>query len=120
MEYFFDSYAIIRIINQDESYFKFKDQVVVTNSLNLAEVYYFLLRNYNEKTADYWKANLNFVFLEITPELSIKAAKFRYKHKNLKVSYADCIGYITALENNMKFITGDNKFKNMEGVEFID
>ncbi len=119
MEYFFDSYAIIEIIKQNESYLKFENITMITNSLHLAEVYYFLLRIYNERTADYYMSNLDFSFLDITPELSIKASRLKHKHRKQKLSYADCIGYITALENNMKFVTGDKQFENMKDVEFL-
>jgi len=119
MDYFFDSYAIIEIINQNNHYLKFQDSPIITNLLHFAEVYYFLLLNYNEKTADYWASKLKFSFFDITLDISMKASKFRFKHKNQKLSYADCIGYITAQENNMKFVTGDNQFKDILGVEFI-
>ena len=64
-------------------------------------------------------SKLKFTFLDITQEISIEAAKFKYKNKKMKLSYADCIGYITAQENNMKFLTGDKDFKSIKGVEFV-
>jgi predicted nucleic acid-binding protein len=117
--YFFDSYAIIEIIDQNNAYSKFKDSIIITNLLHLAEVYYYFLRNYNEKTADYWMSNLDFSFIDITPSAVIEASKFKYKHKKAKLSYADAIGYITAQKNGLKFLTGDKEFKNMGGVEFV-
>ena len=119
MGYFFDSYAIIEIIHQNESYKQFKQETIITNVLNLAEVYYFLLKKYNEKTANYWTIHFNFHLLEIAPDIAIKAAKFKHKYIKEGLSYADCIGYITALKNNIIFLTGDEKFKNKENVEFI-
>ena len=119
MSYFFDSYAIIEIINQNESYKKFKQETIITNVLNLAEVYYFLLKKYNEKTANYWAIHLNFHFLEISSDITIKAAKFKHNYLKEGLSYADCIGYITALKNNLTFLTGDEKFKNKEKVELV-
>ncbi|MBU0894410.1 MAG: PIN domain-containing protein [Nanoarchaeota archaeon] len=119
MKYFFDSYAIIEIINQNKNYNRFTEFTLITNTLHLAEVYYFLLRTHNEKTADYWIRNLLFTFMHIPHKISIKASKFRYKYKKKKLSYADCIGYVTALENNLVFLTGDSKFKNKDNVEFV-
>lgn len=119
MDYFFDSYAIIEIINQNKSYDKFRDTVIITNLLHLAEVYYYFLRCFNEKTADYWISNLDFSFMDISREISIEAAKFKHKNKKQKLSYSDCIGYVTAVKNNMKFLTGDMQFKKMIGVEFV-
>ena len=47
------------------------------------------------------------------------AMKFRLKRKNQNLSYADCIGYTLAGKHNLKFLTGDKEFKNMENVEFV-
>lgn len=116
---FFDSYAIIEIINLNERYLKFKDFQIITNDLNLAEVYYYLLKNYNKKTADYWISVLDIKLIEISKEISLKAAEFRFIHNRKKISFADSIGYITALKSGMKFLTGDKEFENFENVEFV-
>ena len=44
---------------------------------------------------------------------------FRFNESKLILSYADCIGYITAQIHNMKFLTGDKHFKGMKDVEFV-
>lgn len=119
MDYFFDSSAIIDIINYPEKNEDFKVRTIITNALNLAEVHNFFLREHGEQTADYWAIHLNLYFLAITPEIAIEASKFKHQHKKENLSYADCIGYITALKNNLRFLTGDEKFKNKENVEFI-
>ena len=119
MNYFFDSYAIIEIIKGNPDYSYFKDSQIITNALNLAEVYYFLLKETNEKKAKEELRKYNFEFINITPKISIESTRFRYAHKKLKFSYADCIGYITALNYNLKFLTGDKAFKSFENVEFV-
>lgn len=120
MKYFFDTYALVEIINQNQSYIKFADEIIITTSLNISELYYYLLINYNQQTADYWIKNLNLQFFNITSEIAVESARFRYKYKKMKLSYADCIGYILSLRNNLKFLTGDRQFKNMKNVEFVD
>lgn len=119
MDYFFDSSSIIEIINQDERYLKFKDEIILTNTLNIAEVYFYFLKEHNEQTADYSVSILNFEFLEITKEIAIQAAKFRHEHEKENISYADSIGYKTALKNNLIFLTADERFKDKENVEFV-
>ena len=119
MQYFFDSYSIIEIMRKNSSYLKYADSVIITNVLHLAEVYYHLLINYNEKTADSWMSKLKLSFIEITPEIAVEASKFRFKNKKARLSYADCIGYITAQKQGLKFLTGDKQFKHMKGVEFV-
>jgi len=119
MEYFFDSYSIIEIMRKNSSYLKYTDSVIITNVLHLAEVYYHLLMNYNEKTADYWMSKLKLSFIEITPEIAVEASKFKFKNKKVKLSYAECIGCITAQKHRLRFLTGDKQFKHMKGVEFV-
>ncbi len=119
MAYFFDSSVIIGLINESEKYLKFKEEKIITNALNLAEVHNFFLREHNEQTADYWVDNLDFYFLEITPQIAIDASKFKHKNKKENLSYADCIGYMTSLKNGLIFLTGDSKFKSKENVEFV-
>lgn len=120
MAYFFDSSVIINLINDGEKYSKFKDEKIITNPLNLAEVHNFFLREHGETTADYWIKNLDFHILPITIEIAISASKFKYKNKKENLSYADCIGYLTSLENNLVFLTADAKFKDKENVEFVE
>ena len=116
---FFDSYAILEIIGQNKAFSKFRNESIITNALNFSEVYYSLLRIYNKKTANFWATNLNFEFIEITKEIGIQAAQFKLRHKKQKLSYADCIGYITAKKNNMLFLTGDKEFKRFKNVLYV-
>ena len=44
---------------------------------------------------------------------------FRIDNKGKNFSFFDCVGYVFAIENNIKFITGDREFQSMEGVEFV-
>ena len=119
MGYFFDSYAIIELINQNENYVKFSDEPIITNSLNLVEVHYHFLKEHNKQTADFWIKQLNFELLDITKDIAIKGSSFKFENRKKKLSYADCIGYVTAMEYNLKFLTGDNQFDNLENVEFV-
>ena len=121
MAYFFDTYAIIEIINQNENYEKFKNETIITTGINLAELHYYFLKNHNEQTADYWLKNLDVELLGIDENIAVQASKFRFKHRKEKrgLSYADCIGYIISKEHNLKFLTGDHDFKEMDKVEFV-
>jgi len=120
MKYFFDTYAIAEIIMGNENYEKYKDEVIFTSTLNLAEIYYFLLRIYNEKTADFWMKKLNFNLINIIKlEMTIEASKFRFKYKKEKLSYIDCLGYVIAEQTGMRFLTGDEKFEDKQNVEFV-
>lgn len=119
MGYFFDSYAIIELINQNENYVKFSSEPIITNALHLAEVHYHFLKEHNKQTADFWIRQLNFELLDITTDIAIKGSSFKFENKKKKLSYADCIGYVTAIEYNLKFLTGDNQFEHLGDVEFV-
>ena len=116
---FFDSYAILEIIKGNPNYLRFGEQTIITNTLILSEVFYSLLKEVNAKAAEEVINKLNIDFLNIAEDIAIDSAILRYKNKRKKLSYADCIGYITALRNNMRFLTGDKEFKGMKNVEFV-
>jgi len=117
--YFFDSYAIIEIINQTPQYEKLKDVQITTNVLCLGEVYYYFLKVHNKQTADFWIEKLKVDTLPITKDITIEASQLKFKYKEKNFSYPDCIGYVSALKNQMLFLTGDREFKDMDKVEFV-
>jgi len=117
--YFFDSYAIIEVINQTSSYERFKDIQITTNVLCLGEVYYYFLKVHNKQTADFWIEKLKVDVLPITKEITIEASQLKFENKEKNFSYPDCISYVSALKNSMLFLTGDREFKDMKNVEFV-
>ena len=119
VKYFFDSYAIIEIINQTPQYEKLRDVQITTNVLCLGEVYYYFLKVHNKQTADFWIEKLKVDILPITKEITIEASQVKFEHKEKNFSYPDCIGYVSALKNQMLFLTGDREFKGMKNVEFV-
>jgi|SRR3989338_5273975 len=121
MEYFFDSSAIIEIILGSENYSRFENLQITTTTLHMSEVYYFLLKKYDQQTADYWMKNLNLRLINtLKLDIAVEAARFRYTFEKEQLSYADCIGYITASHNNIIFLTRDKKFKDKKNAEFVE
>ncbi len=116
---FFDSYAIIEMLDGNEKFKKYSTEIIFTNVLNLSEVFYSLLRRVDLRTANYLIESFDFEFIEVTRDVALGAATFKYENKKRKLSYADCIGYITSLKKGMKFLTGDKEFKNFDNVEFV-
>lgn len=91
----------------------------MTIKLNLMELHYGLLRKYNQLIADtHFDAFMKYA-VELDNEIIKKANAFRLIHKAKKLSYIDCLGYITAKKMGIKFLTGDKQFKDMENVEFV-
>ena len=119
MKYFLDTYALIEIAEGNSKYQGYLDRDAVTLKDNLAELYYFFLKKYDEKAADFFLEK----FVKITVELPIstiaKAMIFKHHNAKTKFSYIDCLGYTYALESKSLFLTGDRAFKGMENVEVI-
>jgi PIN domain nuclease of toxin-antitoxin system len=119
MGLFYDTYAILSLIDGNEDYGKYRSDIITTGILNFAELYNVFLRSKGKKTADYWARKLNLNIVEMDKDSIIKAVRLRFDNKKENLSPADCIGYFLALKNKMKFLTGDEKFKNKENVEFV-
>lgn len=117
---FFDTYAFFEVLKRSPNYNNFlKNFSVITTRLNLMELYYGLIKNYDTEIADYVYDYLLKYVVEADDEAIKEAMKFKLKNKGRKLSYVDCIGYVVALRSNVKFLTGDRQFKGMENVEFV-
>ena len=119
MEYFSDSYAIIALAEGSLSYSKFQGIKIATSVLNIGEIYQIILRKHGKDIADNWFKNVNFELLEITPEVIVNSIYFRHINKKKDLSLVDAVGYILSLKHNLKFLTGDKQFENMDNVEFV-
>ena len=119
VNYFFDTYALIEVTKNNPNYLKFIGEDVVTSKFNLVELTYITLVELGEESAKKVFQRFKDAEVDIDDEILFKAVKFRLKHKKKSLSYADCIGYIFALENKLKFLTGDHAFEGMNSVEFV-
>ena len=119
VEYFFDSYAAIEILKENPKYKPYTESEFTITLFNLAEIYWYVLNNFDDKTSDEVYENFRYAVVEVDDETLKEAIKFRKQNKKKDMSYTDCIGYIYALRNNMKFLTGDKEFENMKNVEFV-
>lgn len=116
--YFLDTYALIEIIKGNKNYQKFLESELFTSIFNLYELYFSLLRDYNEQTAKKFFEQFRNKILQIKDEYIFEASKFKLQNVKKRLSYADCLGYTIALTYNMKFLTGDKEFENEKNVEF--
>ena len=117
--YFFDTYAFIEIIKGNESYEKYKQSRFMTSLLNIIELHYAILKNFNktfatELTKKYLTCAIPIELVDIE-----KGNVFRLEHIKKKISTADAIGYMLALKHDVKFLTGDEDFRGMPNVEFV-
>ena len=119
MKFILDTYALIEISTGNKKYEKYLESDVVTLKDNLAEMFYFLLRKYDEKTAMYFFDKFCRIAIELPLEIVPKSMLFRHTHKDIRFSYIDCLGYICALESKRFFLTGDRAFKDMKNIEIV-
>ena len=119
MAYFFDTYAFFEIINANKNYLEYLEEIGTTTKLNLMELHYGLLKEYGKRFADEKYDSLVKNTVEIDDATIKQASEFRLANSKKKLSYIDCIGYITAKKHGLIFLTGDKGFENMENVEFV-
>ena len=117
---FYDTYAILEIISGNANYKNYLKNIgIVTSRLNLMELYYRLYVLFGIETAELYFQRYNLFVVEVDDFIVKKAMIFKAENKNKDLSYVDCIGYIFAMKNKIKFLTGDRQFEQMENVEFV-
>ena len=117
--FFADTYALIELLGGNPDYRQYLEHILITSKFNLVELYYHFLQDYGKETADrYLDLYSRFIF-PVTHSSIRRGMEFKLKHRNEKLSYADCVGYALASELGVKFLTGDSKFRGKENVEFV-
>jgi len=119
MIYFLDTYALIEIVKGNEKFKRFLDLELYTSLFNLYEFYFVLIRDYDEQIAKRFFFQFKDRILQIKDEHIFKASRFKKDNLKQRLSYVDCLGYMMALDYQMKFLTGDKEFENLENVEFV-
>ena len=118
--YFFDTYAILEVIDGNLSYINLTNGVnFIFTKLNLLELHYAIFRTRTKQDADILFEELSKYSLDITDDDYKNASAMKLHYKKQRLSYVDCIGYCMARRLGIKFLTGDNEFKGMENVEFV-
>ena len=118
--YFFDTYAFFEILKGNQNYTNYRNNIgTITTKLNLIELHHGTLSSNGEAFADKYYDKYEKFAVPFDGETIKNASKFRAAHKKLNLSYIDCLGYMIAKSRNVKFLTGDKAFENMENVEFV-
>lgn len=117
---FFDTYALIEIYKGSQNYEKYKEGIrILLNKLNLLEFAYFLTREGKESEIKKFFGKLMKYNVDYDEEILVKAAEMKFKFLKQRLSFIDCIGYILAQKNNARFLTGDERFRGKDNVEFV-
>ena len=119
--YFLDTYAIIEILEGNENYknYVFDKKQVMFTIFNLMEAHFYFLKNYGKAKANGVYDELKSLVVSVDDSIIKDANAIKFRYLKSRMSFADCVGYITALRSNIKFVTGDYAFKDMENVEFV-
>ncbi len=118
-KYFFDTYALFEIIHKNKNYKNYLKVGIITTKLNLMELHYSLLRLYSREIANKSYSRFKMFCIDIDDEFIKMANEFKFFNKKRKLSYVDCLGYVLAKANNVKFLTGDKQFSDFDNVEFV-
>ena len=114
-----DTYALVEIIKGNKNYSRFANYQHLTTKISLSELYYYLLRIYDEDKANSYLLKYWDFIISLTQNAISKGMKYKYGNKKERLSYADCLGYQAAQELGIRFLTGDEKFRDKENVEFV-
>ena len=83
------------------------------------ELHYTILIRRGKKAADKIYDQLIEYVVEITDDIIKQATVLRASLRKRKLSYVDCLGYVLARSMNIKFLTGDKEFADLENVEYV-
>ena len=121
MVIFLDTYAIIEISIANPNYRKYilDSKDVITTVFNLMETHFYYLKNFGKEEADKAYNAVKALVIPIDDSIIKEANVFKLANLKKRFSFADCIGYLTALKFNARFLTGDYVFKGLQNVEFV-
>ncbi len=94
------------------------DEEALASPINLAEVYYWFLREYDVRIADARRQTLErrCRIVPLEADLAVAAARLRREER---LSLADSLILATAREAGALLVTGDPDLRGKEGVAFI-
>ena len=115
--YFFDTYAFFEVINGNLNYKKYFNSKIITSIFNLAELNYNLKKEMEKNKVDSYTKDYYSNVIEVKLEDIYEAMDLKTKHR--KLSIPDAIGYVLAKRHKVKFLTGDEGFKDFDNVEFV-
>lgn len=117
---FFDTYALIELLKGGKNYEQYKRNIgILCTKLNLMELHYAMLRDYGKENAEEAYQNFLPFAIDMSDDTIKKATSLKLMLRKRELSYVDCIGYVLARKNGFPFLTGDEQFRDLEGVEFV-
>lgn len=117
-----DSYALIAHLKDVPAYRShFRDAELATTAMNLVEVGYWVLKEEHENGIERALAAFHPMVVDPPARVAHEAARFRRSmvQAGADCSYVDAWGYASARWLGVPFLTGDDDFRKVPGVEFV-
>ncbi len=122
VKYYWDTYAIVLLLEGDGRISKYIDEEGITSTLNVMELCVYLLRNDLpcRKIVKEILSGFSLIY-QFPVDVVTEAARLKDKKRRegKKWSYTDAMGYILALRTGSIFLTGDREFEGEKNVEFL-
>ncbi len=83
------------------------------------ELYLGVLREVNEVEAEKVLDKYSPFVVDFNQDVIKNAAKLKILLNKRDVSMTDCIGYCLAKQLGIRFLTGDDAFRDLDNVEFV-
>jgi hypothetical protein len=115
--FFFDTYAMFEILAGNPRYDKYSQYGIITTIFNLAEFNYNLKKEIAKERADELTKDYVGFIVDVEFDDLIEAMNLKTKHRTLSIP--DAIGYTMAKKHKVKFLTGDEDFRDFDNVEFV-
>ena len=121
--YYADTYALLEILKGNPAYERYAGEELVTSEFNMLELAYALTRDYGEeKAVKILRVVRAFVTIaQPRDEDYARASRLRLelRKQGRNLSLIDALGYVLAKRLNIRFLTGDREFIDLDGVEYV-
>lgn len=117
--YFFDTYAIIEIVKGNPNYEQYKNSAAIISVLNLVELHYHITKKFGPGIANKLLGEYSKCVIGFTNEDVIAMTNFKIANNKKEFSLPDSLGYVLSLRHGIRFLTGDEGFRDMPNVEFV-
>lgn len=123
VRYYADTYALVEILKGNPAYERYAGEELITSEFNMLELAYALTRDYGEERAiEILKIVRAFVtIVQPRDEDYARSSRLRLelRKQGRNLSLIDALGYMLAKRLNIRFLTGDREFKDLDGVEYV-
>ncbi len=121
--YYADTYALVEILKGNPAYERYAMEELITSEFNMLELAYALTRDYGgEKAVEVLKVVRAFITI-VQPRdedyARASALRLELRKQGRNLSLIDVLGYVLAKRLNIRFLTGDREFKDLDEVEYV-